>query len=310
MAKTVFKSTEVKKSDEKVLLGLSKQFTPAEEPEVVEEVPVYEGPTVEDLKQEAEKFSKDWEIRKQEMITQANVDAENIKKQAEEAAFEEVKRKTSQAQVIKQQAEDEAVRIKKEAEDNAAKIIADAEQRTKSQEETGYKDGFEKGREAGFTEGKAEAQRLVDRLHVLIEKTMDKRSEILSETEQQIINLVLLMTRKVVKVISENQKNVIVANAVQALRKVKGRGDVTIRVNLADLQLTTQHIKDFLSAVENVKNISVIEDSTVDQGGCIIETDFGEIDAKISSQLNELEQRSLEVSPIRSKAKTVSVNDA
>lgn len=310
MAKTVFKSTEVKKSDEKVLLGLSKQFTPAEEPEVVEEVPVYEGPTVEDLKQEAEEFSKDWEIRKQEMITQANADAENIKKQAEEAAFEEVKRKTAQAQVIKQQAEDEAVRIKKEAEDNAAKIIADAEQRTKSQEETGYRDGFEKGREAGFSEGKAEAQRLVERLHVLIEKTMDKRSEILSETEQQIINLVLLMTRKVVKVISENQKNVIVTNAVQALRKVKGRGDVTIRVNLADLQLTTQHVKDFLSAVENVKNISVIEDSTVDQGGCIIETDFGEIDAKISSQLNELEQRILEVSPIRSKAKTVSVNDA
>ena len=62
--------------------------------------------------------------------------------------------------------------------------------------------------------------------------------------------------------------------------------------------------------MENVKNISVIEDSTVDQGGCIIETDFGEIDAKISSQLNELEQRILEVSPIRSKAKTVSVNDA
>ena len=269
MAKTVFKSTEVKKSEEKVLLGLSKQFAPAEEPEVVEEVPVYEGPTVEDLKQEAEEFSKDWEIRKQEMITQANADAENIKKQAEEAAFEEVKRKTAQAQVIKQQAEDEAVRIKKEAEDNAAKIIADAEQRTKSQEETGYRDGFEKGREAGFSEGKAEAQRLVERLHVLIEKTMDKRSEILSETEQQIINLVLLMTRKVVKVISENQKNVIVTNAVQALRKVKGRGDVTIRVNLADLQLTTQHIKDFLSAVENVKNISVIEDSTVDQGGCI-----------------------------------------
>ena len=49
--------------------------------------------------------------------------------------------------------------------------------------------------------------------------------------------------------------------------------------------MTTQHIKDFLSAAENIKNITVVEDSTVDRGGCVIETDFGAIDAKIASQL-------------------------
>ena len=68
--------------------------------------------------------------------------------------------------------------------------------------------------------------------------------------------------------------------------------------------MTTQHIKDFLAQAENVKNITVVEDSTVDRGGCVIETDFGAIDAKIVSQLNELEQRILEVSPIRSRIKT------
>ena len=133
---------------------------------------------------------------------------------------------------------------------------------------------------------------------------MDKRQEILAETEQQIVDLVLLMTRKIVKVISENQKNIVVSNVVQALRKVKGRGDVIIRVNLADVAMTTQHIKDFLSTAENIKNISVVEDSTVDRGGCIIETDFGAIDARIASQLNEIEQKILEVSPIRTRIKT------
>ena len=75
------------------------------------------------------------------------------------------------------------------------------------------------------------------------------------ETEQQIVDLVLLMTRKVVKVISENQRTVVMNNIVQALRKVKGRGDVTIRVNLADVELTTEHTNDFIQAVENIKNI-------------------------------------------------------
>lgn len=122
---------------------------------------------------------------------------------------------------------------------------------------------------------------------------MDRRKNILEETEQQIVDLVLLISRKVVKIISENQRNVIMSNVLHALRKVKGRGDVTIRVNLADMELTSEHVKDFIESVESVKNITIAEDSAVDRGGCIVETDFGSIDARISSQLAELEQKYL-----------------
>jgi flagellar assembly protein FliH len=76
---------------------------------------------------------------------------------------------------------------------------------------------------------------------------------------------------------------------------------VVIRVNLADLELTSAHVSDFLKIVENVKSVTVLEDSSVDRGGCIIETDFGQIDARISSQLNEIEERILELAPIRVK---------
>ena len=94
-------------------------------------------------------------------------------------------------------------------------------------------------------------------------------------------------------------------NILQSLRRVKGRGDVTIRVNLADVQLTSEHTKDFMEAVESIKNITVAEDSSVEKGGCIIETDFGAIDARISSQLNELEQKILEISPIKTVTKSI-----
>ena len=51
--------------------------------------------------------------------------------------------------------------------------------------------------------------------------------------------------------------------------------------------------------MEGVKTINIVEDSSVDQGGCVIETDFGEIDARIASQLAEIENRILEISPIK-----------
>jgi flagellar assembly protein FliH len=109
----------------------------------------------------------------------------------------------------------------------------------------------------------------------------------------------------VIKVISENQRGVIVSNVVQALRKVKARGNVIIRVNIADLKLATEHTKNFIQMLEGAKSIQVVEDSSVDSGGCIIETDFGEIDARIASQLAELEAKILEISPIKSRIKTV-----
>jgi flagellar assembly protein FliH len=304
MAKTVFRPNEVKKSEDHVLLQLSKKFI-EDIPEVeVEPEPEYEGPTADDLRREAELFRESWETEKNEMLEEAQAKAVSIVKDAEKAAFDEVKRKSDQAQVIRQQAEDEAAKIVADAEQKAAAIVAEANAKMDEQLKAGYSDGFKKGQESGFKEGNLEAQRLTDRLHTIIERVMDKRQEILAETEQQVVDLVLLMTRKIVKVISENQRNIVVSNVVQALRKVKGRGEVIIHVNLNDVAMTTQHIKDFLSAAENIKNITVVEDSTVDRGGCLVETDFGSVDAKIVSQLNEIEQRILEVSPIRTRIKT------
>ena len=56
--------------------------------------------------------------------------------------------------------------------------------------------------------------------------------------------------------------------------------------------------------VIDIKNITVVEDSSVDRGGCIVETDFGAIDARISSQLGELETKILGISPIKSVSKS------
>ena len=81
-----------------------------------------------------------------------------------------------------------------------------------------------------------------------------------------------------------------------------------MRVNLADVKLTTEHIKDFIHQDENIKNISVVEDSSVEKGGCIVETDFGAIDARISSQLNELETQILNISPIKTVGKSEVIN--
>ncbi|MDA8426739.1 MAG: flagellar assembly protein FliH [Treponema sp.] len=305
MAKTVFRPNEIVNLQSAMLLNkhLGLEIEAESEAQEVQEAPEYLGPTADDLRREAESFKAEWDKEKEALVAEAKAEAEAIVKEAEAAAFEEVRRKSNQAQKIRQEAEEEAARIVGEAEKRVAELEATAKSRMDEAERAAAKQGREEGREAGYTEGKSEVERLVGRLHVILDRAMDKRAEILAETESQVVELVLLVARKVVKVISDNQKSVVVQNIGQALRKLKTKSEVIVRVNLADLQLATEHIKDFVQMTENAKKMTVVEDSTVDRGGCVIETDFGEIDARISSQLHELEERILDVAPIRARGK-------
>jgi flagellar assembly protein FliH len=295
MAKNVFHPVEIVDLTAQKVKVAAPVFV-SHEPEPLD---VYEGPTADDLRREAEVFKESWVKEKERLVQEAHEEAESIRKQAEKTAFDEVKSKTDSAIRDKRIAEDEAERIKAEAETEAElirKAAADERDQVFAEARTA---GFTEGREAGWKEGLAEAERLIERLHKILDAAIEKRQEIIDEAETQLIDLVLLISRKVVKVISENQKNVVINNIVQALRKLKSRGDVAIRVNLADLDLTTEHVKDFMRMAENVKSITVLEDSSVDKGGAVIETDFGQIDARISSQLREIEEKILELVPIR-----------
>ena len=292
MAKAVFRPGEAKNIEEKVMLPLYKDYSPIEDVEVEEEE-VYTGPTAEDLRREAEEYTLQFEQEKLQLKADAQKEAERIIKAAEDTAFAEVKRQTDQAAVIKADAENEAASIIEKAKAEAAQaqhdnLVADARS-----------EGFEQGSSEGYEKGKAEVERLIERMHKVLEAVMQRREEILQDTESQIVELVILMARKVIKILSENQKNVIMANTVAALRKVKTRGNVTLRVNIEDVKLTTAHADEFIQHVENVQGITVQEDSAVEKGGCIVETDFGAIDARISSQLTELENKILEVSPVK-----------
>ncbi len=300
MAKNVFRPMEIQNVTSKAVIEPPK-LEGEEVEDLVPEMEEYTGPTADELRQEAEAFKKDWEKEKAQMIARAEEEAERVVKEAEQTAYEEVNKKTNEAQKAKQQAEDEAQKTVDEAERKAKELVEDAERRVTSLEEEARKKGYADGKEQGFKDGEGEMKRLIDHLHMIINTAIEKRNDIIDESETQLINLVLLISKKVVKVISENQKNVVINNVIQALRKLKSRGDVIIRVNLNDVQLTSDHINDFMRMVENVKSVTVLEDSSVDKGGCIIETDFGEIDGRISSQLHEIEEKILEMTPIRVK---------
>lgn len=305
MAKTVFRGLDITPSSTKVSIDVP-DFKPSREEDILElqePAELIDGKTLSDLKKEAEEFEKEFQQKKDEMIKAARLEAESIIEKAKNEAFEIIKKKNDEALEIKQKAEDNSAAVLEEAKLNAKNIESEIQDKETQILNDARKRGYQDGWEEGINKGSDEVKRLVERIQVILDSSIQKRNEIFIETEQQIVGLVLLIAKKVIKVISENQKNVVINNVIQALRKLKSRGEVAIRVNLADLELTSTHKRDFIEMVEGIKSIKILEDSTVDRGGCIIDTDFGSIDARISSQLHEIEDKILELMPIQTKGK-------
>jgi flagellar assembly protein FliH len=312
MAKAVFRPEELVLLDERVVISAPTDFfsqqhenvPDEEEAEIAQPVEEYTGPTAEDLRREAEEFKRQWDIERRAMLQAAQAEANEIVQMADMRASKEKQEKTQEAEATLAQAKEESERLVSEAKQLAEKLETDMRATLDDEKNAALNQAREEGVKEGYAEGKAEVDRLIERTHVVLERAQDKRGEILVQTEEEVIRLVLLMVRKVVKVISENQREVVISNVIEALKKVKDRGNIIIRVNLADVKLTTEHTKDFIKMLEGVKSVQVAEDSSVDSGGCVIETDFGEVDARISNQLAELETKILEVSPIKTKPKS------
>ena len=303
MARSVFRPNELRNINSKVFIQPPERVPEPEEELQVEEAQEYTGPTIEEIQRQAEDFKAKWDAERQRMIDEAQQEADRIVNEAEERAFQQVKKKTEDAQAQKEQAQTEAEQIKEAARQEAQRIEEEARKKGEQTERDAFDRGLAQGKEDGYREGKAEADRVVERLHAVLNRAIDRRNEIIEESETQVVNLVLNISKKVIKVLSENQKNVVINNVIQSLRKLKSKSDVIIRVNLADLKTVSQHKDEIVKAIERVGNITVAEDTTVDPGGAIIETDFGEIDARIASQLREIEDRILELMPISSRAK-------
>ena len=309
MAKKIFKSNEVKIVGSKVLIAPPKisRTKKKKEEEAEEAVEVTElGETEEtkevkaevvhipSIEEEKEKILEEAKKIKED----AEKEAELIKQEAEETAFKLVQQKTVEARKIKEDAENEAKRIVEDANLKAEQIVKKAEKKAEEILEKAKEEAFESGFNEGFQKGEEEVKRLIDRLHIILQAAIDKRKEILKNAETQLIDLVLLIARKVVKTISEEERNVVIENIKEALKKVRVEAEITIRVNIKDLEITTKQKENFISMIESLENVRIEEDSRVDPGGCIIETSFGDIDARIQTQLNIIEEKIREIAPL------------
>lgn len=169
----------------------------------------------------------------------------------------------------------EAQKITDAAQERAHEIIADANAKLKAAQEKGYQDGFE----AGKLQAAREAIRLIEDHAVLSEKISREAAGLAVSIANSIIG-------EHVKIAPDTVLKI----ATMALRESVVGDSVSLIVHPEDLELLQEASGELSRLVGGVR-VVIETDRLLTRGGCVVKTEFGEVDASIKTLLSAVAER-------------------
>ena len=100
------------------------------------------------------------------------------------------------------------------------------------------------------------------------------------------VQLALALARRILRREVTVDQDLLVAMARVALERLGERGIATIRLNPEDYASTVQRHGDHWAGAR----VTVVADPSVSRGGCMVESEFGFVDASVDAQFEQVAQ--------------------
>jgi len=149
-----------------------------------------------------------------------------------------------------------------------------------------------------FSEGVLEGRRQADEDYGASAKTLLGACEQLTHLHETILKnntseihaLVMTIAAKIIRHSIEEQSETILATIKDAIHLAVKSDKFQIRVNPNDLEILKDKKKEILDEISSLDNIVIKADSTIERGGCLLESVSCTVDATISSQLQVIKE--------------------
>ena len=158
-------------------------------------------------------------------------------------------------------------------------------------EKEAYEKGFNAGERAGFELGRQKAEVAFNGLGKILEELTAFRESLYKVCEKEMVELAVAISRKVVQREVEVRNDVVLDCVRAALKAIVAAGEIIIRVNTKDLDIIGQHMEELLRYGNGVKGVHITGDEAIARGGCIVETNYGEVDVTLDSVMSEIEEK-------------------
>ena len=154
----------------------------------------------------------------------------------------------------------------------------------------GVKKGIEEGQTTGFEQATKKLEPLLNGLQQALAQLGSLRQHTYQIIEQEVVELALAIARKIICREIEVDREVVLCVARKALSKIEDPSNVKIKMNPADLRFINQTKYKISEMIGNMDNVTIEPGENIQSGGCVIETNLGEIDARIEKQLQTVEE--------------------
>jgi flagellar assembly protein FliH len=152
----------------------------------------------------------------------------------------------------------------------------------------GYADGIATGLSSGAAENEAYRQELCARSEALLTAIGAEHEVMRATVETVTIGLALEISSRVVKREVELATPVL-AQIREAIKRILGVEKVKIKINQSDEDVVRSHKTDLHQTADSVKEFVLDVDDKISEGSCILESELGNVDARIETQMKQIE---------------------
>ena len=170
----------------------------------------------------------------------------------------------------------------------AADILAAAREEAEAKVREAYNEGLRRGQEEGrkrFEEAVAESAAALREAAAAIHAANET---FLVSLEPEVVALAFSLAERILQREAATDPAIAAATARAALEHLVGGERVVIRVNPRDLDAMRAQKLTLLEQFDGIQQIDVVPDEHVAPGGCLVDSELSHVDARISSQLQNL----------------------
>jgi flagellar assembly protein FliH len=157
-------------------------------------------------------------------------------------------------------------------------------------EKSAYENGFRQGEKTGMEMAEKKVESLMRRYAEVVLEIGKIKAGLYSQVEREVVKLAVEVAKKIVCREIQADPEVIQALVRVALSHVAEKSAVTVHLHPTDYNFVLEHRSQLMAPGESGCEVVLLADKGIERGGCLVETECGEIDARIEERFREVER--------------------
>ncbi|MGQ9603169.1 MAG: FliH/SctL family protein [bacterium] len=150
-----------------------------------------------------------------------------------------------------------------------------------------YRRGYQEGYAACVKASNAEISKQVGAFRTMVEDLASQRGRLIRESEESVLRIACKIANRIVGKIAEIKEDLVIEMVRNAVSRLAERQKIIVRVNPGDAGILEKVDKSLFGSYDGFE---IKADPRIKRGGCLIEGEFGIVDAELDRQIDVIEK--------------------